>query len=184
MFPCPECKTLLSLNERNQDGFNICPNCGEKLIFKLFSALTASQETSVAQSVSADDESSCFYHTDKIAVQNCDYCGRFLCALCMIPVETYHLCPTCMAKGKDPTFTYTVLKRHALHDSILLLVACVSIMFGPLTLVTSPVIFFYFFKYYRKDLGLVPRMKWRYWLAGIVAAIPFFAWASMLILKA
>ena len=176
MFPCPECKTILSLEEKNTEGLLVCHRCQGSFLTEFFPALTAEEETATAQPVLNKGESSCFYHTDKIAVQTCDHCGRLLCDLCKIPVKNKNLCPTCMAKGKDQTATVTALKSNTMHDSIVLSVSLLSFLVFPVTIVVAPVVYFLILKNYRKDLGPIPRWKWRYWLAGLVATSQLAGW--------
>lgn len=168
MYPCPSCNTTIQTNNR-RGKLIACPRCHERFIFEFFPALTAPAATSAAGAVLGGDESSCFYHTDKVAVQSCSYCGRFLCALCEVPVDGKHLCPMCLAKGKDALSTSSTLQNHALHDSIALIMGCAALLIFPFSPLTGPLTFFLIFKNYRKSLGLIPRMRWRFWVAGLLA---------------
>ena len=68
-----------------------------------------------------------------------------------------------------------------MHDSVVLSITALSFFFGPASIVISPIIYFLIIKNYRKDLGLVPRGKWRYWLAGILATIQMGGWSFLFI---
>jgi len=181
MFPCPECKKLLVLENKDPDGLVICPQCGERLLIELFPALINPEKEIKAQSVETGEESSCYYHSDKIAMETCDHCGRFLCELCSISLDNHKLCPSCMAKGKGPISKGPSLNSHSLHDSIALVVAGSSVILGPFGIITALVSIFLIFRNYKKDLGLIPRMKWRFWLAGIFASIYILGMITMFI---
>ena len=170
MYPCPICNTPIRNDNENRDEVVECPGCEERFIVELFPALTApAADTSTARSVLEGGESSCFYHADKVAVQSCGYCGRFLCGLCEVPIDGRHLCPMCLAKGKDVVSTSSSLKSHALHDSIALSVAGLAFLAWPFAVLLGPAAFFLIFKNYRKNLGVIPRTRLRFWFAGIVA---------------
>lgn len=181
MYPCPQCNTSIRPNNK-RDRLVGCPQCKERFIFEFFPALTAPAGTSTARAVLESGESSCFYHSDKVAVQSCAYCGRFLCALCEVPIDGQHLCPMCLAKGKDAIATSSSLNSHALHDSIALTVALLTLFFWPFAVLTGPVALYLIFKNYRKDLGILPRTRWRFWLAGLVALAGMGTSGSMIMM--
>lgn len=81
-----------------------CPVCRSELTIQLFPAFTQPPPTVSTASGEAvlDGEAACYFHPEKRADVPCDRCGRFLCALCDVPLGGKHLCPSCLDTSKTP----------------------------------------------------------------------------------
>jgi hypothetical protein len=49
-----------------------------------------------------EGEAACFFHGEKRAERSCERCGRFICALCDMPLGDKHVCPKCLDSSKMP----------------------------------------------------------------------------------
>jgi hypothetical protein len=63
-------------------------------------------------------EAICFFHPTKKAVVPCDRCGRFLCALCDLPMGSAHFCPPCLEAGSRGGAVDQLETRRTRHDTI------------------------------------------------------------------
>lgn len=176
MVPCPRCQTLLPLaNPADREG-TLCPGCQERFYFQFFPALLAAHAATPGHEKITGTESNCFYHAGKIAVRSCDYCGRLLCGLCAITVADQQICPTCLARGKEAKASDSELRSHTMPDAVALSLAILPTLLWPVTVISAPLTFVHIFKNYRKFHGIVPRNRWRYWLAGVVATGQIALW--------
>jgi len=105
-IPCDVCKTKLTLHAMpalyRQAGLS-----GEALAAKLNDAV-------------------CFYHEGKTAEQVCDDCGRFLCGLCMLPIEQETLCASCLENRRTSDGMHAMTPRQMRYDKLAILLAAVS----------------------------------------------------------
>lgn len=101
---CPACATALTLPiGLSPEMAARCPRCGRELRYRLFpAALRDARVVHGSRRVLAED-SSCYFHAEKVAEAVCGQCGRFLCALCAVDFAGECLCPTCIAaqNGSD-----------------------------------------------------------------------------------
>jgi hypothetical protein len=67
-----------------------------ELRIEVFPAAEKVEVPAAPQARTDPGEAACFYHESRRAVVPCDRCGRFLCALCDLPVGDLHLCPACL----------------------------------------------------------------------------------------
>ncbi len=100
---CPHCS--LPLEPAAQD----CPACRSRLDIVIFPAFSRPPEAvSTASGERAlEGEAVCFFHAEKRADVACERCGRFLCALCDLPLAGRHLCPACCDAQKLPELIAT-----------------------------------------------------------------------------
>ncbi|MBL9172915.1 MAG: hypothetical protein JNL10_05225 [Verrucomicrobiales bacterium] len=95
-LPCPLCRAAVTPVGAPGTGMEQCPDCGVKLRIEVFPAAEKVETPAAPQARSGPGEAACFYHESRRAVVPCDRCGRFLCALCDLPVGGLHLCPACL----------------------------------------------------------------------------------------
>jgi hypothetical protein len=99
---CPRCALALEAAAFGGGATIECPACRSELTATFFPAFenpppaisTASGERAL------DGEATCFFHPEKRASLACEGCGRFLCALCDMPLGARHLCPACLGSGR------------------------------------------------------------------------------------
>ena len=109
---CPECRTALPADPASLTSLTACPGCRTPLRITVFPAfgrgITLGPK---AEKLTGDDEAACYFHATKKAVVPCDRCGRFLCALCDLPLAGEHLCPTCLQAAQQGGNTPAPLDR-------------------------------------------------------------------------
>lgn len=185
-FECRKCTSKLPVESINSHRMIPCPSCGNRSLLHVFPILFKPMERPQApERVVLDSESSCFYHVDKKAVIPCDHCGRFLCSLCDIAIGDRHLCPACMEKGADSVAELPTANEYTYYDNVALLLAffpIVTVIFWFASLVTAPLALFVVVRYWKKPLSTMPRRRWRYVLAALVALAQMAAWGYGLIL--
>lgn len=94
---CPACGTRLPDGREAVAALAGCPQCGREIAVAVFPAFGRGPLVGARpESTTSDEEAACFFHPAKRAVVPCDRCGRFLCALCDLPIAGQHLCPECV----------------------------------------------------------------------------------------
>jgi hypothetical protein len=98
---CPSCRLPLPRDATALEALNGCPSCLKPISVFVLPGYHRSPVTGrAAEKVTGESESTCFFHASKKAAVPCDECGRFLCALCDVQVDSRHLCPTCLESGR------------------------------------------------------------------------------------
>jgi hypothetical protein len=100
---CPKCYGMLG-GPWIEGGETLrnCERCGEFLRISVFPGLFAAPAMPMHPGVRAmEGDATCFFHPEKRAERACDRCGRFLCALCDLPLGARHLCPACLKSGAE-----------------------------------------------------------------------------------
>jgi hypothetical protein len=98
---CPGCGRALPSHPNDLANIAACPNCRAELLVTVLPSFGRGPVTGVsAERTTSDDDATCFFHPTKKAAVPCDRCGRFLCALCDLPVAGEHLCPTCVQSSQ------------------------------------------------------------------------------------
>src|SRR5215204_468204 len=98
---CPNCS--LPFEPTGSPSSEVeCSACRSHLTVCLFPAFLSpppgvSTETGAK---AGEGEAVCFFHPEKRAECTCEKCGRFVCALCDMPLGGRHLCPKCLDSSK------------------------------------------------------------------------------------
>jgi hypothetical protein len=81
-----------------------CAACQSTLSVCTFRGLQAPPKavSTASGEQAAEGEAVCFFHPEKRAECSCERCGRFICALCDMPLAGRHLCPKCLDSSKLP----------------------------------------------------------------------------------
>src|SRR5438045_2977867 len=137
LLQCPKCRAWLLEGVFNRPDPAPCPSCGTAIRVELFPAFFRRPGPgNVGEAVMVEGESSCFYHPQKKAVQPCQGCGRFLCALCDCEFQGQHFCPACLETGRTKGKIKSLENQRTLYDSIALAVAllgfCISFVTAPI----------------------------------------------------
>ena len=132
---CPQCALALEPAGFAGGALVECPACRSQLAAVFFPAYEnpPAPVSTAAGERALDGEAACFFHPEKRAVLACAGCGRFLCALCDLPLGPRHLCPTCLGSGKPPEL---VLQRTCWSH--------VALLFGVLPLLAGLVVWVLF----------------------------------------
>jgi hypothetical protein len=177
---CTKCQNELPLFVFRTDQFRPCPSCGTKIYAVLFPALTKeSSESRPGQTLLLDTDASCFYHPQKKAEIACEYCGRFLCALCDVEMEGKHLCPPCIETGKQKGRIKTLENRRTLYDSIALSVSVLPLLIFYFTLITAPVAIYIAIRHWNAPTSILHGSKWRFVFAIIFASLQIVGWGVL-----
>lgn len=118
-----------------------------------------------------EGEASCFYHPSKAAAVVCDACGRFLCALCDLELGGRHYCPPCLEARRHLPVQSRLESRRILYDNVALALALLPVLTCFFLPVTSPVAIAVAIWGWRKPSSLLPRTKFRFVLAILIALL-------------
>ena len=181
---CPKCAAVLTTEIFTSITGSSCPQCGLIMTGRLFPRFFKSHDNQAnGIEVASDNESSCFFHPNKLAVSHCSECGRFLCALCELNIEDRTICPTCLEKLDREKKVKTFTNRVTFWDSIVLSLAILPMLFWPVTLVTAPLTFIFIWRHFKETKQyLIPRNRWRFYVAGMVAGMQITGWTVLAIL--
>lgn len=181
---CTKCQTPLAPGLYNSGALHACPGCRSPLRVEIFPALLAPPRLgATAEGVLLENESSCFYHPAKKALLACDGCGRFLCSVCDIELSGRHLCSQCLESGKKKGKLQQLENRRTLYDSLALSLAVYPVVILPLiyfTFMTAPAAIYLSIRYWKAPSSVIPRGKWRFVVAILVALAQLAGWAALI----
>lgn len=159
-----------------------CPRCNASLQIAVFPALFNEQTAGrTGERIVDASQASCFYHADRQAHVSCDGCGRFLCELCDLPMGDRHLCPSCLEHPNQANHSATEVNAGSsglLYDNIALSLAIFPVPFIYPTLLTAPLVLFLVLWFWKRQVTPVPRSRWRFVLAGVLAALQIAGWIT------
>jgi len=131
----------------------------------------------------AEGEASCFHHAAKRAVSACSQCGRFLCALCTVELNGANFCPACLESGASKKKIRNLENYRTLWDSIALGAGAAPLVFFVPMLyfwfLTGPLALFVSIRYWNAPLSIVPRYKWRFIVAILLALVQLILFGFM-----
>jgi hypothetical protein len=125
---CPQCALSLDRASFENGTPVVCPACRSELdaaFFPAFEHPPATVSTASGERAS-EGEATCFFHPEKRATLACESCGRFLCALCDMPLGARHLCPSCLGSGKR----VELVPQRICWSRITLLAGALPLLFG------------------------------------------------------
>ena len=176
---CPHCNYTLPPEMLNAGVLWPCPRCRESLEVLVFPAIHRQiGRGAVAEAALVEGETTCFFHPEKKAAVVCNGCGRFLCALCDVPVAGEHLCPKCVETGRMKNTLTTFENYRRSYPSLALTVAFLPLIVWPVTLVTAPAAIFLVIYGWRKPPSVTGRKRrWVSILALLVGLAQCLGWA-------
>lgn len=180
---CPKCSRPVPPENLNTGSAFTCQGCRGEIVLDVFPAVRR-MHVAVPAGSAGEGEAVCFYHDHRAAQAACDGCGRYVCALCDVPVGRQHLCPECLAsrnrEGRGQMFPSRRLRGDLLALALAVLpVVLVFTIF--LSIVTAPAALVIVFVMWRKPPSLV---GWtRTWLvvAGVIASLEILGWLTALV---
>lgn len=180
MIACPNCRTILSVQIANTGQLHKCPDCGTHIRAELFNAFHRPiKQGHVGEQVQTQGQAECFYHPGKMANTPCSSCGRLLCALCEIPIDGRILCTNCLQSGQDKRKIQSLGQNRVLYDGMALHLAAWPVLFFPFlifTIITAPAVIYIVLRYWRKSSSILPRSKFRFVLAFLLAVAQLVGW--------
>jgi B-box zinc finger len=181
LVTCTGCGVSLTGERYNSGEEFPCGICGAKLGVEVFPALFRGAGTvKSGESVTAESEASCFYHPHKKAVVFCGACGRFICSLCETELAGRCLCPSCIDTGRKNEELETLVTQRTLYDSMALSLAVLPLLMFPLTLITAPITIYIAIRYWKMPGSILPRNRFRYVFAIIIALAQITGWLILL----
>jgi hypothetical protein len=155
-----------------------CPVCGLRQIICLFPALTRRQARASEGARALAGEAACFHHAEHRAESVCDACGRFLCGLCSIDFNGRTLCPACLSLTQAATASDAHIPRRTRYDKLAWLCVLLSPFTYCISFVNACVALFLCFRYWRTPLSVLPRSRWRFVAAGLLAVVLLAFWTG------
>ena len=177
---CHECRSPLPDTSLSTGALVAYPECGTQQQTELFPAFFRSTKSgSAGETIVVEGEAGCFFHPDKKAAAHCVECGRFLCALCDLELNGRHLCPGCLESGQRKGRLLELERRRTLYDSAALFFASLPLLVWPGTLITAPAALGLVFYGWNKPGSLIPRTRWRFVLAFVLALAQVIGWCVL-----
>jgi hypothetical protein len=169
---CDRCRARLPVAALNTQDLVACPSCRTPLRYLVFPAYyRAHAPAQTGETILVDGESSCFYHPTKKAVVPCEGCGRFLCALCDMELDSRHLCPKCLEAAKDKRTMNTLETERYRYDSLALGLAIVGLIpcFWYFLVFIAPAALYLSIRHWNTPFSVVETSRWRFVVAAILA---------------
>lgn len=179
---CGSCGGSLAVPGKPGAGLLPCPACGLASKAWRFPALFRETRGATGQRILEEGQSSCMNHPEKQAVNVCEACGKFLCALCDVDWNGEHLCPACIEHRRRAGGTYRT--RYIHYDTVALAIVVLSlpmmIVFGIGGLI-APIALFVCWRYWREPWRPVPHGKATMILAVLLAGLVFISWLAVIV---
>lgn len=174
---CPKCRAPVDSGYYNTAGFFPCPSCRTSVKIDVFPAFVRPIGSGASGDAQIGDEASCFYHPRKKAEIACDYCGRYLCALCDMELGGKHLCPACLETGQEKGRLVDLERHRVLHDSVALRLAVLPLIMFWFTIATAPAALYLSIRNWNAPTSVVRRGKGRFVAAIILSGLEILGWA-------
>jgi hypothetical protein len=180
---CPKCAAPWPESPAELAALTACPSCANTARVLAFPALFREAAPVVApqDQVLSEGEASCFYHPAKRATVPCGACGRFLCALCDVKLGGRNLCPGCVESGRSKGKLTELEPSRTLWDTSALMLAVVPfVLCYPISILTAPAALVVAAVGRKKPSSVIPRGRWRLWVAGVLAVLQIIGWFLLL----
>ena len=176
---CGHCGLATNREDWNFPGGVDCALCGQRVEVRVFPAIQNEAKGERPEAILGAEEAGCYYHPQNRAVVPCDGCGRFLCALCDLPLDGRHLCPACVETGVRTNKLASSDTHRTHYDSIALAFATWPMLIFYFTLFTAPVALYYVIRYWKEPMGMLPRTRIRLVIAGVLAGLQIVGWVAL-----
>jgi len=182
MIKCPKCKSVLPEPLLSHGDLVRCPYCNNlpEFLVNIFPAYykETTKETG-PEFISTSEDSSCFFHKDKIATSVCNECGAYLCSLCTIKIEETNYCSSCFRTKRN--HIKSIKRDTLLKDSMALLASLISILTCYLGIIAGPIIIIFCIINWNKIETPYKRSKWRFVAAIVLSSISFLVTVGTII---
>lgn len=165
--PCPRCRRPIALELTNTGSPVFCAGCRHEVILDVFPA--AFRPAALAGGFAAEGAATCFFHEERAAQAACDGCGRYVCALCDVPVGRQHLCPECLESRHRHGRRQTLPNERMVWDRFALALAVLPLPLWMITILTAPAVLYIVIRHWRSPGSLVDRAWPRFAIAGALA---------------
>lgn len=147
MVRCPSCAATLKVYDEAAPMLLECAQCRRKMTVLAFSASAPDHTLTISGAVATEGEAACFFHPEKRAERNCEHCGRFICALCDLPIGSRRLCPTCVSGGLEQQKLPELVNQRTNWDHLTFQTGVIPLFVGwlffPVLLATGPAAIFF-----------------------------------------
>jgi hypothetical protein len=181
---CSRCSSPVPVDLLGASTTLVCKTCGAPLQVEVFPAMIRGiGPVEFGESLHTEDEASCFYHSGKRAVTVCANCGRFLCALCDMPLADQRLCPNCVQEARKQGQIPVLVKHRVLHDRVILSLAIIPLLVFWLTIITAPVTLYLALRRWKSPSSLVRKSRPRFVAAIMIAGAQLAGWTTFLVYR-
>jgi hypothetical protein len=181
---CPNCSTPWPATPYELATLMACPRCQQTAAVTTFPALfrSAHRPAVAAENLLIEGEASCFYHPHKRASVPCSACGRFLCTLCDVKLGDKSLCPGCVESGRTKGRLTELEPGRTLWDTAAFVLATVPLLlcFYP-SMLGAPAALVVALVGWKKPSSIIPRNKWRLWVAVILSTLQIVGWVIFVV---
>ena len=146
---------------------------------RAFPAIHQDARGNAPEAIAGGEEAACYYHPRNRAVADCAECGRFLCALCELPMEGRRLCPNCVNTGLSRQALPSAETERRHYDSLALALATWPVLLFYFTIFTAPAALYYVVRYWSRPPGILPRTRLRFVIAGVLAVLQIAGWIAL-----
>ena len=121
----------------------------------------------------------CQFYPELQAEAICDECGCLLSRKAAVDWGGRTFCLPCLHSLREGKQTDDFLARRTLYDNVAL---GLVLFLAPLSIITGPLAFYYVLRYRDASRGLVPRSRFRWWLALVLSVALTIGWVFLFIL--
>jgi len=156
---CPSCGQALVAQE-GLGPAGPCPQCGRRLQYWV-GPLFKRQGLARAGARAVAGDAVCYFHPGRRAETSCGACGRFLCALCDIPMGEAHLCPSCLEEGRSPQAQALQSQKRTRVERLVLVGALISLVppFVFVSFLSAPALLFFGLRGWASTAALPPFIR-------------------------
>lgn len=102
LLTCEHCGGALPAPASGDEWSGACPACGTATLLNVFPrALDGAPVGHQGLARTADDQATCFEHTDRVAEASCEACGRFVCGTCRVDLYDKVYCAPCLERAAE-----------------------------------------------------------------------------------
>lgn len=173
---CGHCGTAVGPDAGSPADGLPCLACGQPTRVYLFPAVQRSFAGARPEALLGSEESACYFHPENRAATVCDHCGRFLCALCDLPVGGRHLCAPCLNSGAAAPLE----TQRTRYDSLALLLSTWTFFTTYFAIFASFAALWFVVRHWNDPPGLFPRGRWRFVVAALCALAQIALWGGII----
>lgn len=182
---CPHCLQPFSPAEEAEHAATEqeCGRCRQSLIVEAFPRMHIAEPPPKHDAASArlaqEGEAVCHFYPELQAQTVCDECGCFLSEKAAVAWGEKTLCLPCLHLLRETKNRDDFSARRTLVDNVGL---GLVLLLLPLTLFTGPVALIYLLRNRKAPGSLIPRGRFRWWLAVSLATVSSLGWLLLIVL--
>ncbi len=175
---CPKCGQDLNSPIPEKGA---CSHCRQIVYLWTFARLV--RRPAPEPSPSGADGAICYFHDARAALAACQSCGRYVCELCELKLEGRQICPDCFNRGLLNQQWSSLRQHEILYDTLALELAFAGWFLWMLAPLLDAYIVYLLLRHWNGPRAcLLPRNRWRFYLAMPVMAVPLGYWLFLFVL--